>query len=62
MEIPQEIKDNMKAQRLREYQMKIFNFQMDIAAGESVGDQEFVKESKKKISELEKAYQAVEAL
>lgn len=58
----EEMKDNLKADRLRDYQAQMFILQMDVAALEAIGDTENSELCKQSLDMLGKSYKAVEAL
>lgn len=61
-EIPQEVKDNLKQQRLSQYQARIFGAQMDIVAYEAVGDKARQTAVEKLLTDLVTSYYAIEAM
>ena len=62
LEIPQELKEKLKQQRLDQYRAQIYNLQMDLAAYEAIGDQQMIEHTKQGIEAGEKAYKAVEGM
>lgn len=62
MEIPTELKDKMKEQRLNQYRQQIFTLQMDKVALESVGNTAEAEKAQKAIDDLEKAFAAIEVM
>jgi hypothetical protein len=62
MELSNEQKATMKNHRLTEYKGKIFNLQMDIAALEAIGDTVQADTTAKVLSDIQKAYNAVECM
>lgn len=61
-DLPQEVKDQLKAERLKQYKIRIFNAQMDAAAYRSVGDELRLAEIEKTIQDFITAYKAVEVI
>lgn len=62
VDIPQELKDKLKQQRLDQYRVQIYNLKMDLSAYEAIGDQEMIEHTKRGIESGEKAYKAVEEM
>ena len=62
MNIDPKLKEELKKRRLREYEIRMFEIQMDIEAGKAVNDEAFVKEREEQLRKLELAYKAVEAM
>lgn len=60
--IPQEVADHLKAERLQQYQVKIYQTQMDIAAFTSVHDAERLAQATKQLEDWITAYHAVEVM
>lgn len=62
MELTDEQKVQLKQDRLQQYNVRIYNALMDIAAYKAVGDEERLEVAEKALSNLTAAYQAVEAM
>lgn len=62
IDIPQDLKDLLKQQRLDQYRATIYNLMMDLTAYEAVNDAEMVAATQKRITDWETAYQAVEEM
>lgn len=62
IEIPAEMKAQMKLNRLNQYMARIYEAQMDITAYEAVGDTIRLDMAQKTLEDLEKSYYAVEAM
>lgn len=62
IEIPAEMKAQMKLNRLNQYMARIYEAQMDITAYEAVGDTIRLDMAQKNLEDLEKSYYAVEAM
>lgn len=62
IDIPQDLKDLLKQQRLDQYRATIYNLMMDLTAYEAVNDAEMVAATQKRITDWETAYQAVEGM
>lgn len=57
--IAQDLKEQLKAERLQFYVMKIYQTQMDIAAYDAVNDTVRLKQSKIELQNFIEAYHAV---
>lgn len=58
----QELKEQLKAARLKDYQAQMFILSMDVGALEAIGETEQADKCKDAIGKLEKSYKAVEAM
>lgn len=56
------MKAQLKKQRLREYEQKMFHCEMDIVAFESIGDKENADKAREALEQLKTAYKAVESM
>lgn len=61
-DIPQDMKEQLKKERLVQYRARIFNIQMDMVAYESVGDMNRLAMSKKNLDDTITSYYAVEGM
>lgn len=61
-EIPKEMVDHLKAERLKQYQIKICQTQMDIVAYSSVNDAERLAQATKQLEDWVTAYHAIEVM
>lgn len=64
VEIPQELKDKMKEQRLNQLHQQLFSLKMDLASFEAIGERAKteIERTKQAIEDGEKAYAAVGAM
>ena len=62
MELSKEEKEQLKKNRIKEYLVRIYVQEMDMAACEAVGDAEGMERAKTNIERLKKAIEAVEGL
>ncbi|OAS17465.1 hypothetical protein [Paenibacillus oryzisoli] len=62
MNISQELKDQLKENRLDQYRARIFNLQMDLALYESANDKEMIDKTQKALETGMQAYAVVEAM
>lgn len=58
----QQLKEQLKSARLKDYETQIFILRMDVAALEAIGETEKADKCKDAIDKLEKSYKAVEAV
>lgn len=58
----QSVRDNLKQQRLNDYEAQMYLLEMDIVALEAVGDTVRVSESRNLLEQMKRAYRAVEEL
>lgn len=62
LELPQEVRDKLKQERMQQYAVRIYQARMDITAYKAVGDKERLTQSEKSLNSLIIAYQAIEGM
>lgn len=62
LELPQEVRDKLKQERMQQYAVRIYQARMDITAYKAVGDKERLTQSEKALNSLIVAYQAIEGM
>lgn len=62
MDLSAEIKEKLKADRLQQYLIRMYNVRMDLEAYRAVGDLDRLITSENALDELNKAYNAIEAM
>lgn len=62
VEMPTELREKMKEQRLNQYRTQIFTLEMDLKALDAVGNTAEAVKVKQSIEDLTKAYAAVEVM
>lgn len=62
IEIPNELKKQMKDERLKQYISRMYQLLMDLEAYNAVGDTDRAVQTEKSLEQLEIAYSAVEAM
>lgn len=60
--LTQEEKNQVIDRRLKEYDLKMFNLELDVAALEAAGDGEGVAQTAKRIESLQKAKAAIDSM
>lgn len=62
MDISNELREKLKAERLQQYTVRMFNVQMDMEAYVAVGDTDRAVACEKALADLTTAYKAIEAM
>lgn len=62
LELPQEVRDQLKQERLQQYAIRIYQARMDITAYKAVGDKERLTHSEMSLNSFIVAYQAIEGM
>jgi len=62
MQIEKEIKDQVKEQKLLHLKIQYATLEMDKVALESVGDTDGAKQIEERMNQIQKAYEAIDAL